>query len=115
MNTLSDAMTATKDSASVAHQHEHRDVDRASETLLERDMRLLREQIRVADSAFQSLHERHQIDEAKLGIALEALRSIALPALGGKVQQYTAQHALKEITKAAFGDPDDRHAGGSCT
>ena len=35
--------------------------------------------------------------EAKLSIAVIALQSNAVPAIGGKAQQYTAQHALKEI------------------
>src|SRR5689334_13617439 len=35
--------------------------------------------------------------EAALAIAVPALRSIATPALGGKAQQYTAQHALKAL------------------
>ena len=35
--------------------------------------------------------------ETKLSIVVPALQSIATPALGGKSQQYTAQHALKEL------------------
>ena len=35
--------------------------------------------------------------EARLAIAVPALQSIATPALGGKIQQYTAQHALEEL------------------
>lgn len=35
--------------------------------------------------------------EAKLSVAISALRSNAVPAIGGKAQQYTAQRALQEI------------------
>ena len=37
--------------------------------------------------------------EAKLAIAVPALQSIATPALGGKSQQYTAQHALNALAQ----------------
>lgn len=37
--------------------------------------------------------------EARLAIAVPALQSIATPALGGKTQQYTAQHALKALAE----------------
>ena len=37
--------------------------------------------------------------EASLAIAVPALQSIATPALGGKTQQYTAQHALNALAQ----------------